>query len=90
LSVWDPFVLVSAKSRLAGVAKRSARLPTKRSKLKRCCPEVATKSWYKTWEPGPKPSLIAAAVPAGGAGTGSPLRGLASPLCRKNVPSLPT
>ena len=90
LSVRAPFALVSAKSRLAGVAKRSARLPTKRSKLKVWGPGVATKSWYRTCAPGPAPSLIAAVLPDGGAGTGSALTGLASPLCRANVPSLPS
>src|SRR5262245_36153964 len=32
---------------------------------------------------------MAAVIPSGGAGTGSPLSGLSVPVCRKKVPSLP-
>src|SRR5688572_10351929 len=42
------------------------------------------------WAPGPPASVIAAVNPPGGAGTGSPLIGLSTPVWSTNVPSLPS
>ena len=80
------------KSSVFGEKNALARFPTNMSKrsIAASTGAVTVKLCDSTWLPGPCASVIAAVVPPGGSGTGSPFTGLVVPVCSANVPSLPS